>query len=311
MTNRRVFIKTVFGSMALAGLSSLPLDLLAKNELTKLTILHTNDVHSRIDPFPENDPKYPGMGGVARRSAIIKKIRAQENNVLLLDAGDIFQGTPYFNLYGGELEFKFMSEMGYDASTLGNHDFDNGIEGLVKQMPHMNFPFLNANYTFSNTLLENKVSEYKIFNKGGLKIGVFGIGIELHGLVDPKLTGNISYNDPIIHAKRVSSHLKKNEKCDLIICLSHLGYKYSDKKVSDVVLASETDYIDLIIGGHTHTFLDEPSQLMNKSNREVLVAQVGWAGIKLGRIDYYFDHKKSKKDSIASTVKISENTIGV
>lgn len=297
--------------MALAGLSSLPLDLLAKNELTKLTILHTNDVHSRIDPFPENDPKYPGMGGVARRSAIIKKIRAQEKNVLLLDAGDIFQGTPYFNLYGGELEFKFMSEMGYDASTLGNHDFDNGIEGLVKQMPHMNFPFLNANYTFSNTLLENKVSEYKIFNKGGLKIGVFGIGIELHGLVDPKLTGNISYNDPIIHAKRVSSHLKKNEKCDLIICLSHLGYKYSDKKVSDVVLASETDYIDLIIGGHTHTFLDEPSQLMNKSNREVLVAQVGWAGIKLGRIDYYFDHKKSKKDSIASTVKISENTIGV
>ena len=311
MTNRRVFIKTVFGSMALAGLSSLPLDLLAKNELTKLTILHTNDVHSRIDPFPENDPKYPGMGGVARRSAIIKKIRAQEKNVLLLDAGDIFQGTPYFNLYGGELEFKFMSEMGYDASTLGNHDFDNGIDGLVKQMPHMNFPFLNANYTFSNTLLENKVSEYKIFNKGGLKIGVFGIGIELHGLVDPKLTGNIIYNDPIIHAKRVSSHLKKNEKCDLIICLSHLGYKYSDKKVSDVVLASETDYIDLIIGGHTHTFLDEPSQLMNKSNKEVLIAQVGWAGIKLGRIDYYFDHKKSKKDSIASTVKISENTIGV
>ena len=311
MTNRRVFIKTVFGSMALAGLSSLPLDLLAKNELTKLTILHTNDVHSRIDPFPENDPKYPGMGGVARRSAIIKKIRAQEKNVLLLDAGDVFQGTPYFNLYGGELEFKFMSEMGYDASTLGNHDFDNGIEGLVKQMPHMNFPFLNANYTFSNTLLENKVSEYKIFNKGGLKIGVFGIGIELHGLVDPKLTGNIIYNDPIIHAKRVSYHLKKNEKCDLIICLSHLGYKYSDKKVSDVVLASETDYIDLIIGGHTHTFLDEPSQLMNKSNKEVLVAQVGWAGIKLGRIDYYFDHKKSKKDSIASTVKISENTIGV
>ncbi len=311
MTNRRAFIKTVFGSMALAGLSSLPLDLLAKNEFTKLTILHTNDVHSRIDPFPENDPKYPGMGGVARRSAIIKKIRAQEKNVLLLDAGDIFQGTPYFNLYGGELEFKFMSEMGYDATTLGNHDFDNGIDGLVKQMPHMNFPFLNANYTFSNTLLENKVSEYKLFNKSGIKIGVFGIGIELAGLVDPRLTGNIIYNDPIIHAKRVSSHLKKNEKCDIIICLSHLGYKYSDKKVSDIILASETDYIDLIIGGHTHTFLDEPSAVMNKSNKEVLVAQVGWAGIKLGRIDFYFDHMKRKKDSIASTVKISENTIGV
>jgi 5'-nucleotidase len=311
MADRRQFIKTVFGSLALAGLSTIPLELLAKAELTKLTILHTNDVHSRIDPFPANDPKYPNMGGVARRAALIKKIRSQEDNVLLLDAGDIFQGTPYFNLYGGELEFKFMSEMGYEASTLGNHDFDNGIEGLVKQMPHMNFPFLNANYTFTDSLLENKVQEYKLFHKGGIKIGVFGIGIELRGLVDPKLTGTIRYNDPIENAKRVSTLLKHEEKCDLIICLSHLGYKYNDKKVSDVILAAETEHIDLIIGGHTHTFLDEPARVINKSSQEVLVAQVGWAGIKLGRIDYYFDKKKRKKDLISSTVKISENTIGV
>ena len=165
MANRREFIKGVFGGMALAGLSSLPLELFARAEMTKLTILHTNDVHSRIDPFPANDPKYPNMGGVARRAALIKKIRATEKNVLLLDAGDIFQGTPYFNLYGGELEFKLMSEMGYDASTLGNHDFDNGIDGLVKQMPNMNFPFLNSNYYFKDTLLENKIQEYKIFRK--------------------------------------------------------------------------------------------------------------------------------------------------
>lgn len=311
MTDRRDFIKTVVGGLALVGLGTFPNELFARQELTKLTILHTNDVHSRIDPFPANDPKYPNMGGVARRSAIIKKIRSQENNVLLLDCGDIFQGTPYFNLYGGELEFKFMSEMGYDASTLGNHDFDNGIEGLVKQMPHMNFPFLNSNYTFTNTLLENRIQEYKIFYKSGIKIGIFGIGIELHGLVDPKLTGNIVYNNPIENAKRVSSHLKHEEKCDLIICLSHLGYKYNDAKVSDVVLAAETDYIDLILGGHTHTFLDEPSRVTNKSQKEVVIGQVGWAGIKLGRIDYYFDKKKRKKDLIASTVKISENTIAV
>jgi len=311
MADRREFIKSIFGSIALAGLSSLPIDLLAREDVTKLTILHTNDVHSRIDPFPANDPKYPNMGGVARRSALIKKIRSQEKNVLLLDAGDIFQGTPYFNLYGGELEFKLMSEMGYDASTLGNHDFDNGIDGLVKQMPHMNFPFLNANYSFTDTLLDKKVMEYKIFHRGNLKIGVFGIGIELRGLVDPKLTGNILYSDPLVNANRISTLLKNEEKCDLVICLSHLGYKYNDKKISDSILAKESSNIDLIIGGHTHTFLDEPTRIINSNGKEVLVAQVGWAGIKLGRIDYYFDSKKRKKDSIASTVKISENTIGL
>ncbi|MBK8362516.1 MAG: metallophosphatase [Bacteroidetes bacterium] len=311
MADRREFIKGIFGGIALAGLSSLPIDLFAKEDMTRLTILHTNDVHSRIDPFPPNDPKYPNMGGVARRAALIKKIRSTEKNVLLLDAGDIFQGTPYFNLYGGELEFKLMSEMGYDASTLGNHDFDNGIDGLVKQMPNMNFPFLNANYSFNDTLLENKVNEYKIFRRGNLKIGVFGIGIELRGLVDPKLTGNILYNDPLVNANRISTLLKNEEKCDLVICLSHLGYKYNDKKVSDSVLAKESSNIDLIIGGHTHTFLDEPTLIINKDGKEVLIAQVGWAGIKLGRIDYYFDSKKRKKDLMLSTVKISENTIGL
>ena len=311
MADRREFIKGIFGGIALAGLSSLPIDLFAKEDMTRLTILHTNDVHSRIDPFPPNDPKYPNMGGVARRAALIKKIRSTEKNVLLLDAGDIFQGTPYFNLYGGELEFKLMSEMGYDASTLGNHDFDNGIDGLVKQMPNMNFPFLNANYSFSDTLLENKVNEYKIFRRGNLQIGVFGIGIELRGLVDPKLSGNILYNDPLVNANRISTLLKNEEKCDLVICLSHLGYKYNDKKVSDSVLAKESSNIDLIIGGHTHTFLDEPTLIINKDGKEVLIAQVGWAGIKLGRIDYYFDSKKRKKDLMLSTVKISENTIGL
>jgi len=204
-----------------------------------------------------------------------------------------------------------MSEMGYDASTLGNHDFDNGIDGLVKQMPNMNFPFLNANYSFNDTLLENKVNEYKIFRRGNLQIGVFGIGIELRGLVDPKLSGNILYNDPLVNANRISTLLKNEEKCDLVICLSHLGYKYNDKKVSDSVLAKESSNIDLIIGGHTHTFLDEPTLIINKDGKEVLIAQVGWAGIKLGRIDYYFDSKKRKKDLMLSTVKISENTIGL
>jgi 5'-nucleotidase len=249
------------------------------------------------------------MGGMARRAALINKIRNQEENVILLDAGDIFQGTPYFNLYGGKPELQLMSKMGYEAATIGNHDFDNGIEGLAERLPDMNFPFLNCNYNFQDTPLENKVKPYKIFKKDGIKIGVFGIGIKLEGLVDPKLYGNTRYEDPLEHANTISKFLKKDHKCHLIICLSHLGYKYADTKISDEILAQESSDIDLIIGGHTHTFLDNPVKYMNKERKEVLVAQVGWAGIKLGRIDYFFDAKGNKKDSVSATVKIIENTI--
>ncbi len=311
MSNRRDFIRTLMGSAAFLGLASTPLDLFAKHEIIKLTILHTNDVHSRIDPFPKNDPKYPGMGGVARRASLIKQIRAKEANVLLLDAGDIFQGTPYFNLYGGELEFKLMSDMGYDAATIGNHDFDNGIDGLAKQLPNAKFPFLNLNYDFSDTPMAGSVLPYKIFQKAGITIGVIGIGIELAGLVDPKLYGNTIYSNPIQIADDTALMLKKNLKCDLVICLSHLGYKYSEKKISDEVLAQESSYIDLIIGGHTHTFLDEPVRYKNKSNKEILVAQVGWAGIRLGRVDYYFDVRSRKNEALGCSVKISEKTRAV
>lgn len=311
MSNRRDFIRTLMGSAAFIGLASTPLDLFAKHEIIKLTILHTNDVHSRIDPFPKNDPKYPGMGGVARRASLIKQIRAKEANVLLLDAGDIFQGTPYFNLYKGELEFKLMSDMGYDAATIGNHDFDNGIDGLARQLPNAKFPFLNLNYDFSDTPMAGSVLPYKIFQKAGITIGVIGIGIELAGLVDPKLYGNTIYSNPIQIADDTALMLKKNLKCDLVICLSHLGYKYSEKKISDEVLAQESSYIDLIIGGHTHTFLDEPVRYKNKSNKEILVAQVGWAGIRLGRVDYYFDVRSRKNEALGCSVKISEKTRAV
>ena len=309
MQNRRDFLRILAQGAAFVSLNSLPFELLADRGLVKITILHTNDVHSRIDPFPLNDPKYPGMGGVARRSAIIRKIRTKEKNILLLDAGDIFQGTPYFNLYGGKPELQLMSKMGYDAATIGNHDFDNGIESLAERLVDMNFPFLNVNYKFENTPLSKKILPYRIFKKGGIKVGVFGVGIQLQGLVEKKLTGNLQYEDPIEHAEKTASILKNDYHCDLVICLSHLGYRYNDKKVSDVVLAGQTSNIDLIIGGHTHTFLDSPVRYKNKIGKETLIAQVGWAGIRLGRIDYFFDAKRRKKDIIASTVKISENTI--
>ena len=289
MADRREFIKGLVGGIALAGLSSLPMELFALSDMTKLTILHTNDVHSRIDPFPANDPKYPNMGGVARRAALIKKIRAFEKNVLLLDAGDIFQGTPYFNFYGGELEIKLMSMMGYDAATIGNHDFDNAVDGLYAQMPHATFQFLSANYDFTHTVMNGHVKPYSVFVKDGVKIGVFGLGIELAGLVDPRMYKETKYLDPLGIAQDMSRILKTQEKCDLVICLSHLGYQYKEEKMSDLKLAGLTQDIDLIIGGHTHTFLKKPTVTKNAIGKNVLVNQVGFAGLNLGRIDFYLD----------------------
>lgn len=306
--NRRNFLKNTVAGAALFALGIRSNSVFAADDLVKLTILHTNDVHSRIDPFPMDGSRNQGMGGVAARSALISKIRSEEENVLLFDAGDIFQGTPYFNLYGGELEIKMMSMMNYDAATMGNHDFDNGVEGFYEQLPHASFPVLTANYDFTDTLLDGKTQQYKIFKKDGLKIGVFGLGIELTGLVNKQQYGNTLYLDPIAKTLVMEKRLKHDHKCDLIICLSHLGYRYQDKKVSDVVLAQSTNFIDLIIGGHTHTFLPKPESVRNLSGKETLINQVGFAGINLGRIDYYFNRSKGKKITFSSDLqKVNTN----
>jgi 5'-nucleotidase len=306
MINRRNFIKAGSIAAAATALSIDSLDALASGEVKHLTILHTNDVHSRIEPFPMDGSRNQGLGGVARRSALIKKIRAEEKNVLLLDAGDIFQGTPYFNLYGGELEIKLMSDMGYDAATMGNHDFDNGLEGFYKQLPHADFPILVSNYDFSDTVLHQSTKPYKIFNKSGLKIGVFGIGIELDGLVGAKNYGATIFQDPIKKANEVAGLLKNELKCDLVICLSHLGYKYRDNTVSDQTLAEHNDCIDLIIGGHTHTFLAKPQDVKNRAGKITTINQVGFAGINLGRVDYYFESYRGKKLLPSSPYMISD-----
>lgn len=312
MNSRRSFVKqSLLGGIAVGGFGFIPSEAFAKNEMVKITILHTNDVHSRIEPFPDNDPKYPDLGGVARRAALIKKIRNEERNVLLLDAGDVFQGTPYFNKFGGELEMKLMSRMNYDACAIGNHDFDNGVDGLSSQLIHANFPFVCANYDFSKTSLHGKTIPYKIFNKQGIKIGVFGLGIELEGLVDKRMYGNTIYIDAFEKAQTVSKHLKREERCDLIICLSHLGFKYEGKKLSDLIIAKYTKNIDLIIGGHTHTFLSEPVRIKNQEGEETLVCQAGWAGVNLGRIDYYFERKTKIKKAEGLSIKVSKNAIAI
>jgi len=286
---RRTFIKNTAATSALVTLSGVSLSSFTTVKERKITILHTNDVHSHIDPFPENHPKNPAMGGVARRASLIEQIRKEETNVLLLDAGDIFQGTPYFNYYGGELEFKLMSMMKYDLATMGNHDFDNGIDGFYAQLPNANFEFVSANYDFKNTVLNGIVKPYKTFIKDGIKIGVFGLGVQLEGLVDKKLYKETVYNNPIEVATDISKTLKETEKCDLIICLSHLGFDYKNEpqKPSDIKLAEVTQDIDLIIGGHTHTFLDKPIIKKNQVGKQVVINQVGAYGINLGRIDFY------------------------
>jgi len=298
---RRDFIQQTAAATTLVGLGSLGLQSFASAP-KKITILHTNDVHSHIDAFGPEDGRNANKGGVARRATLVESIRQENPNTLLLDAGDIFQGTPYFNYYGGELEFKLMSMLKYDVATIGNHDFDNSIDGLYAQLPHAKFDFVSANYDFKNTIMDTHVKPYKVLVRDGIKIGIFGLGIQLDGLVGKKMYKETEYLDPIETSQEMTRILKEQEKCDLIICLSHIGYYYKDNpdKICDLNLAKATKDIDLIIGGHTHTFLPKPTVVKNKDGKNVLVNQVGCYGINLGRIDFYFDANKNKTADGAS-----------
>jgi 5'-nucleotidase len=276
-----------------------------KPKSRKLTILHTNDVHSRLDPF--TDGSNAGKGGVAARAALVSKIRQEEAHVLLLDAGDMFQGTPYFNLYKGEPELKAMSMMKYDAGTIGNHDFDAGIENLVTQLSrHASFPMINCNYDFSGTPMESLNRPWMIVKKGDLKIGITGVGIEMEGLVGKGLFGTTKYNDPVLSANEISTMLKEKKGCDLVVCLSHLGDKYRDEKISDELLAQRSTHIDLIIGGHTHQFFQKPRQYKNTAGEQVLVNQVGWGGLQLGRIDFDFTKGRGRMSGDAAPLLIEK-----
>ena len=308
MDRRKFLRESALAGGALLGASMIPKDLLAATNETRLVILHTNDVHSRLEPFPMDGSRNQGLGGVAARAELINTIRAAEEHVLLLDAGDIFQGTPFFNIYKGEPEIKAMAAMKYDACTMGNHDFDAGLENFATQLKHANFPVIICNYDFASTPMEGKYVPYKIFKKGKLKIGVTGVGVEMAGLVPDSLYGNTKYLDPIQKANEMADHLKNKENCDMVICLSHLGYKYSDDKVSDIVFAKQSNNIDLIIGGHTHTFMPKPDVYKNIKGSDVIVNQVGWAGINLGRLDFSFSSMQKNNLLKAHTVVVGEKS---
>ena len=198
---------------------------------------------------------------------------------------------------------KLMTMLKYDAATIGNHDFDNGVDGLLAQIPHAKFDFVSANYDFSNTVLDGFTKPFQTYKRDGVKIGVYGLGIQLKGLVTKTLYKETKYLDPYEIANDLEQRLKEEEKCDLVICLSHLGYNYKDEnRPDDIKLALRTKHTNLIIGGHTHTFLDKPSIVPNAIGKQVLVNQVGCYGVNLGRIDFYFDANGMTTDSATIVV---------
>ncbi len=252
--------------------------------------MHTNDTHARIDPFPMGSGAYAELGGAARRAALIKKIRRENPNNLLLDAGDVFQGTPYFNYYHGALDFELMTMMKYDASTIGNHEFDNKVEGFVDVAPKAGFPFVISNYNFDGAPeMARFTKETLIKYVDGVKIGIFGLGIAFENLVLPDLHKGVRYINAQLVARQLTRRLREDHGCDMVICLSHIGYKYESDQVSDYVIANEVDGIDLIIGGHTHTLLDEPHIVEKRGKNPTIISQVGHAGVVLGRLNFEFD----------------------
>ncbi len=298
--NRRRFIRNVAIGTTGLTLGSVPFDLFANDDFTTISILHTNDLHCHIEPFTGTNERYSDKGGLAGISAMAKKYKSANPNTLLFDAGDMFQGTPYFNYFKGELMLKIMSAAGYDAGTIGNHEFDNGLEGILKPLPNATFPLINSNYDFSDTILAGKFPRWKIFKRSGIKIGVYGLGIELKGLVADKNIGNTVYNDPVKVATEMEIFLKNEKNCDLVICLSHLGLRYKDDFVSDMIIAEETSMTDLIIGGHSHTWLEEPIIQKNKAGKQVIVNQAWWGGLVMGKIDFVFERSKKKQKAVFS-----------
>ena len=292
--NRRKFIyNSSLASLSVIGLESC--DLISND--VKISILHTNDLHSQIEAFPANHDKFPDRGGFARREEIFKSLIKTNPNTLIFDAGDIFQGTPYFNFFQGEQELNLMKKMGYNAATIGNHEFDAGLEILKKNILNNDFQFISSNYDFINTDLNGITSRYKIYNRQGIKIGVFGLGIELKGLVNPFLYKETKYYNPIEISQEMTNILKKREKCDLIICISHLGHNYKTDKICDTKLAKMTSDIDLIIGGHTHTLLKKPLVIKNSINNDVIINQVGQSGVYIGKIDFIFSNNYKTSDN--------------
>lgn len=257
---------------------------LAAQDVKELWILHTNDTHSRVEPIPVTDPnpEYAGKAGFVRRATLIKGMREQNKDLLLFDCGDFSQGSPYYNMFKGEVEVKLMNEMGYDAGTIGNHEFDFGLDNMARLFKMANFPIVCANYGVKETVLEGIVKPYVILEREGVKIGVFGLSPVLEGLVQTKNYEGVVFESPIEAAQRVAKILKEQEKCDLVVCLSHLGWK--GEPYSDETLIANTRNIDIVLGGHSHSYFDKTLFYKNLDGRDIPLQQMGKNAVYVGKM---------------------------
>lgn len=259
----------------------------------KIVILHTNDTHSQIEPISEKDKKYPDKGGVIRRTNYIEQMRKENKDLLLLDAGDFVQGTPYFNIFKGRAEAQTMNLMKYDATTLGNHEFDYGLDTLKMIIKELDFPVVNCNYDFSNTVLAGMIKPYIIIKKAGIKIGILGVGPDPDRLIQKDKYAGMIFNPIIESANKYAKILKEQEKCDLIICLSHIGYTPHLKgDLIDPELAEKSRNIDIIVGGHSHTFMEKPDVRKNLDGKDIMIFQSGKSGVYVDKIEVILDKVK-------------------
>ncbi len=248
----------------------------------RLTILHTNDTHSHIDPVRSGEDA--GLGGAVERAAYIDSVRAADGrrNVLLVDAGDFSQGTSYFTILKGDLEVELMNAMGYDVTALGNHEFDNGLEELSRRLRNLDCPAVCANYEFYGSDLADIVRPYAVIRRGGLKIGVIGLLTDVTKVVEKYIADRITYLDPVEVTNRYAAYLKDVKKCDIVMCLSHLGYDSNPD--SDIFLAAKTRNVDLIVGGHSHTFLEDPTEVNDLDGKPVTIVTDGCWGLYVGNL---------------------------
>lgn len=266
---------------------------LAAQQTRELNILHTSDTHSRIEPIsPEAADRDAGRGGVVRRVSLVSQYRKAHPDVLLFDCGDFSQGTPYYNWFKGELEIKMMNLMHYDAITIGNHEFDFGLENMARLFLMARFPVVCANYEVKGTVLEGLVKPYVVLERNGLRIGVFGLSPKLEGLVQAANCQGVVYKEPVQVAREVVKTLREREHCDVVICLSHLGMLGADSEVpGDEALVSGTSGIDLVLGGHTHTFMEHPAMLKNAEGHDVPVMHTGKNGVYVGELKLELEQK--------------------
>lgn len=253
----------------------------------KLILLQTSDVHSRLEPINQDGDRNYDKGGFVRRATFLKEYRKEHPNALLFDCGDISQGTPYYNLFQGEVEVKMMNEMKYDAITIGNHEFDFGLDNMARLFKMAEFPVVCANYDVSATVLKDLVKPYIIIEKDGAKIGILGLGCKLEGMVQANKCIGVVYNDPVDTANKVAALLKEKEGCDVVVCLSHLGVEYDENR-----LIPKTRNIDVVLGGHSHTFMKGPKTYLNMDGKNVALMHSGKSGIYVGEMDLILEKKK-------------------